>query len=230
MRKIIILLLFIVSQTVNAQLTDGQLRLKTGLSVPLFEYSSNSLEDGCFTLPGLTTSIGFSTKVYHNLGAEIQTGFQLHPVDVSALGYYKVQADPFLLDVTIRSEPYRVIHFIGGPNYTFTPTNKWYCNVKVLAGLFYSSTPYQLYKPTYFLTGPSAYEITSSSDYSFAVGTGFNCYYNLTDCYSVGIESELLRSKAGFIFYTATGMRTDWRQITMLNISLSLALKIPYGQ
>ncbi|MDP3445471.1 MAG: hypothetical protein Q8T08_21645, partial [Ignavibacteria bacterium] len=137
MRKYFIIFFVLIIQTANAQFKDGLLHLRTGMSVPLFEYASYDLDDGCFTMTGFSTSVGFSSKVYKNWGLEVQGGFQLHPVEVAILGYYKVQDDPFLLDVTIRSEPYRVIHFVGGPNYSFS-TKKWNYTFEVLAGFFYS--------------------------------------------------------------------------------------------
>jgi hypothetical protein len=228
MRAVIFLLIFFIGISASAQPTEGSIHLRSGLSVPLLEYASADLEKGSFTKAGLTTTLALSSDLYKQWGITLQGGLQLHPVDVGWLGYEKVRTDPFLLDVTIRSEPYRILHIAGGPTYSFEPFAKTSVSASLLGGVFYSSTPYQLHKPKYFMTGPDFYEITTSRDYSFAYGAGLSLAYAITDCYHLALESDLLRSKAGFQFVSGAGLRTDWRQITMLNISLSLVLKVPY--
>ncbi len=228
MRWLLLFLIFTKSISVSGQPTEGRIHLRSGASIPLFEYASADLNKGCFTTTGLSTTLALSSNLYKRWGVTVQGGLQLHPVDVGWLGYEKVRTDPFLLDVTIRSEPYRILHFVGGPVYSFEPYPKLHLGASLLGGALYASTPYQLHKPKYFMTGPDFYEITTSSDYSFAYGAGLSLAYAITDCYHLAIESDLLRSKAGFQFVSGAGLRTDWRQITMLNISLSLVLKVPY--
>ncbi|PKP53500.1 MAG: hypothetical protein CVT92_04185 [Bacteroidetes bacterium HGW-Bacteroidetes-1] len=230
MRKIFLFIFIILTLAAGAQSSSVQIHLRSGVSIPLLEFTSNDLKDGCFTQTGISTSLAISSQIYKQWGIVLQSGFQLHPVSVGILGYEKVKNDPFLLDITIRSEPYQIIHFAGGPSYTFFPVPKLRLSFIALAGMFLSKTPYQLHKPTYFLTGPPYYEITSSRDRSFAYGTGFNLGYNITSCYEIGVEGDLLRSKAGFSFISANGLRTDFKQITMLNLSVVLVLKVPYNR
>lgn len=228
MRKLFLLSCLFITIVGQTQTYSGHLQLRSGLSVPLFEYSSNTLKSGCFTNPGLTTSVAISGKVYKHWNFVVQSGLQLHPVSVGLLGYYKVLDDPFLLDVTIRSAPYTIIHLVGGPEFSYNVSKKTFINAAIYSGTFLSTTPHQIYKPTYYMVGPEFYEISSASDLSFAYGAGLTIGYQITPCYEIAIVSDILRSKAGFNFISQNGVRTDWRQITMLNISASLMLKLKY--
>lgn len=212
----------------QAQKQQPLLQLGAGTSIPVFEYSSPSLAEGCFTEAGLAVSFGGSVPVWKSWGITALAAYQLHSVDVSRLGYEKVQADPFLLDVTIRSEPYRVLSFLSGPTYTTNAFSGFRLEVAALAGYLATRSPHQLYKPVYFMTGPEFYEITSSLDRSFAWGASALFRYDLTSCYELGVETAFIRSDAAFGFYNASGdLRIDKRTISMLNIKLSLLLKLP---
>ena len=157
-----------ITITAFAQSSKAYLELNTRLSLPVFTYSSNNLESGCFTQPGFTVSAETGIWLYKKWGFSILSGLQLHSVDVGLLGWEKIQADPFLKDLYIRSDPYRIIHIMAGPEYAFQIIDKLELDIQILAGVFFSRTPYQLYKPTYYMVGPEYYEITSSKDISFA--------------------------------------------------------------
>ncbi len=224
MKKTLFLIFYLCGITLFAQTHRTYLELKSGLSLPILDYSSNNLETGCFTQPGFTTSLEAGMKIYKRWGVTLQSGFQLHGVDVGYLGWEKIQVDPFLEDVYIRSDPYRIIHIVGGPEFCLPLYNKFNFDLKLLGGVFFSRTPYQLYKPTYFMVGPPYYEITSSSDISFACGGGARIRYAITNCYEVSLQGEFLSSQAAFPFQTASTSRIENKTITILNISAGLVL------
>jgi hypothetical protein len=224
MKKTLFLILFLSSITLFAQTHHAYFELKSGMSLPVLDYSSNNLETGCFTEPGITFSLEAGMKIYKQWGVSIQSGFQLHSVDVGLLGWEKMQADPFLEDLYIRSDPYRIIHIVAGPDYSFPFHNKFNLDLKLLGGVFFSRTPYQLYKPTYFMVGPPYYEITSSSDISFAYGGGARFRYAITSCYEVSMQGEFLSSQVAFPFQSASTSRIENKTISFVNISAGLVL------
>lgn len=226
MKKILFLIFCMITITAFAQSSKAYLELNTGLSLPVFTYSSNNLESGCFTQPGFTVSAETGIWLYKKWGFSILSGLQLHSVDVGLLGWEKIQADPFLKDLYIRSDPYRIIHIMAGPEYAFQIIDKLELDIQILAGVFFSRTPYQLYKPTYYMVGPEYYEITSSKDISFAYGGGLRLNYAITPCYDLSLKSDLLTSNAAFDFSTSTGIRTEYRTISMVNISVGLVLHL----
>lgn len=227
MFRYISLFIFIASTlTSRAQQTDLNLVLHSGVSIPAFQFAAKNLNKGSFTLPGFSVSGEVNSLVYEKWGGFIQSGVTFNPVDVGSLGYKKIQADPFLQDVYIRSDPYRIIHLIAGPAHLFQVSNKLKLEVQLGAGVFFSSTPYQLYKPEYFFMGPPFFEITPSRDVSFAYNGSVRVIYDLGSCYQIGISSQLLHSKASFDFYSGNSIRTDVRNISLWNTSLTLMLKL----
>lgn len=227
MKKYYISLLLLLSLSeLHAQSFRANLILQSGVSIPVGDYAGKNLQNGSFTLPGFTASTEITVLSANRWGGFIQAGFQLNPVDVGDLGYEKVVADPFLDDLYIRSEPFRVIHLMAGPARQWNLSNTISIETQLAAGIFYSSTPYQLYKPDYAMIADSWYEITASSDLSFALGAGVRFIYKLSPCHSLGIQGQLMHSAVSFEFNSLQGPRTDQRNITMVNSSLSLIIRI----
>lgn len=220
--------LLLWSSSFAARSQTAFVELSGGLSMPLPPYSSPDLSQGCFTQPGFGLSFAVGTSLWRNLGAMAYGGYLLHPVDVSALGYQKLQADPFLSNLTIRSEPYRILAFMGGPFFQLPASKKLRLQGAPMAGWFSSRSPYQLHKTSYFMPGPSFYEITTSLDRSFAWGLTTLCSYRLTSCYEIGLGADFLTSKARFRFFRPDGsVRTDVKKINLLNIKLGIVFNLP---
>ncbi len=228
------LILTIIFLLFNAYISQSQpvslhFELQGGASKPILDFSSTNLQKGSFALTGFATSAELKVITNNKLGGFIQGGVQLLPVDVGSLGYEKVKADPFLQDLYIRSDPFKVLHLLAGPLYQIPLWKSFFFEGQLGAGVFFSSTPYQLYKPSFFFMGPPYYEITPSKDVSFAYGASVKAIYDLTPCYQIAIASQFMNSKASFDFESATRVRTDVRNISLLNTSLSLILKLPSG-
>ncbi len=195
-----------------------------GLSIPVGQYKAKNLENGCFTLPGFNTGVEGSWYFTHFLGIGGQFDLSMHPVDVGALGYEKVINDPFLTDVTIRSEPYQIITAAPGIFARWDIANNLSFHGKLLGGVMWAKTPYQLYKPTYFLTGPDYFEITSAKDRNLALITGAGIQFDVSPCIAFRAEGEFLYSKMIFGFNTATGKRFEYRTISIVNVNFNLII------
>lgn len=225
-RFLFILLFLIINIRLYSQPLQVQLAIQSGLSLPVFDFAETNLEDGSFALPGFTGSVGAQMVLKNKWVGFVHGGIQLNPVDVGLLGYEKVQADPFLEDLYIRSEPFKVIHLLAGPGYQTRIGRLFLLEGQIAAGLFFSSTPYQLYKPKYFLTGPDFFEIKPSRDISFAYGGNLRVIYEVTPCYQIAFTNQLIHSKASFDFISGQTLRMDVRNISLWNISFSLILKL----
>lgn len=222
----ILLFLFVHTLYINAQPLGMELAFQSGISVPLFDYSATNLQKGCFTLPGFNGSAEVKLEVDDNWSGALMAGIQLNPVDVGLLGYEKVNADPFLDDLYIRSDPYKVIHLMIGPAYQFTVCKSFSLEGQLSAGVFLASTPYQLYKPKYFFTGPPFYEITPAKDVSFAYGGSVRLLYQVTPWYQIALTNQFMQSRASFDFNTSVNTRTDVRNISLWNASFSIIMKL----
>lgn len=231
MKQFFIILVLLTHHAVShAQFPNMELALKSGLAIPMFDFSKDNLKSGSFALPGFTGSAEVKVTLNNRWSGYIQGGLQLNPIDVGRLGYEKVMADPFLEDLYIRSDPFKVVHIVGGPGYLVHMGKSFLLEGKLAAGMFFSSTPYQLYKARYALVGIDTYEITRSSDISVAYGAEIRAAYQVTPWYRIGISTQVLHSQAAFDFISGLGPRTEIRNITICNTSLSLIMKLFPGQ
>jgi hypothetical protein len=200
--------------------------IRGGASIPIGEYHQKNLEGGSFALTGFNVSAEGAWFFHQYFGVGASAGINFHPVDVGALGWEKVLTDPFLDDLYIRSEPYKIITAMAG-FYTQLPIKgKFSAAGKLLGGLLWGQTPYQLYKPQYFLVGPSYYEITSAIDWKFSWQAGIGLRYEISPCFGLILDGEIIYDQLDFQFNTATGIRTDERKISFINTTLGIRFNL----
>jgi hypothetical protein len=228
-RLSILFVLVLIVSAINAaaKLPPLRLDLGTGLSQPIFAYSSPSLGKGCFTKTGLSLSGTASVNGFKQWWWDVRFEAQLHPVDVARLGYERVISDPFLTNTYIRSEPYRHLGLLTGPSYLLDHGKMWFAQASVLVGLMQSKTPHQLHKPTYFMTGPEYFEISSAIDYSVVYGAEIAAGWKVTPCYYLKLASSYFHTDMDFRFRTASGIRIDSRTISTINLRAGLVFLIP---
>ena len=219
---LILLILTAWLNSLQAQDKPSFVGIRSGVSIPFGKYHATTLDDGSFALTGFNVSAEGAWFFNPRFGIGASVGLNFHPVDVYRLGWEKVQADPFLQDVYIRSDPYQIITAMAG-FYTQLPIKgKFWFTGKLLGGLLYGKTPYQLYKPEYFLTGPEYYEITSSKDYKFSWQVGIGFRYDISPCFGLVLDSEIFYDKLIFGFNTSSGVRYDEHTISFINTTLGV--------
>ena len=222
--RLLFLLMVFLSLQSFAQRTNSFISLRSGISIPLKPYNSHDLEKGSFTQPGINLSADgawFFTKHY---GIGGQVGLNLHPINVSALARAKVDADPFLSDLTIRSDPFRVINATLGIYTHWNIGKNFSANAKLLGGILWANTAYQLYKPTYFMTGPGYYEITTARDHKFVLEPGIGIEYKISSCFALKADAELLGRTMRFGFNTWEGVRYERKPIRFLNAVIGFSI------
>jgi len=221
---VLILGFIIVSISLNAQ--HLRLDFRQAVSIPLGNFAAKTLNGGSFALTGFSGGIGLQLSVKSAFSVRIQATALRHAIDVSALGYEKVKQDAFLEDVYIRSEAFSNNMLLTGPVYVLKLSEKLSLEGSLMAGLAQSKTPYQLYKPKYFLTGPAFYEITSATDYNFVWGASAVLMVNIGRCYQLGLSAEWVHANPVFKFETASGLREDRRHISVLNLGLVFSVDL----
>jgi len=91
--------------------------------MPVGKYASKKLDGGSFAQTGWNVNMEGVWFFHRNVGFGIQAGYSAHPVDVSSLSHEKVLDDPFLEEMSIRSDPYRTLTFTGSVHYSITPVS-----------------------------------------------------------------------------------------------------------
>jgi len=213
------MLILLFSFHFSAYAQKWNISLEPALSIATGDYAAHKLYTGSFAATGFNGSLELNYAIDQRLILALEGGTSLHAVDVAALGLATVQSDPFMEDVYIRSEANRNTYLLAGAKYTFNLPLKLHSEAGIKAGVMRSETPYQLYKPRYFLTGPEYYEITSAMDYSFALSSEMALLYPIENCYEVGLGLQWLSASPAFGFNTSSGIRVDKRPVQMLNIA-----------
>lgn len=214
----------VLSLPVMAQHEKGFISLKAGPSIPIGKFSATELTDGSFATIGINMSVEGAWYFTEHFGVGLEAGIQQHPIDASALATAKVNADPFLSHLTIRSDPFQVIHASAGVYGRTYFMNKFSVNGRIMAGMMWATTPYQLYKPTYYIVGPDYYEITSSSDRKFFVSPGLGVQYKINRCLAMKLDAEWINRQMKFAFTTSEGIRYDSRQVSFVNTLVGLVI------
>ena len=222
-RHILIVLILIISSDSIAQ-KNSFFSVGSGVSIPVGTYGGTNYDESCFTTAGINLNVEGAWYFLPYLGLGGQLGFNLHPVDVGALGYARVQNDPFLQDVTTRSEAYQMITAGIGPYTSWRLWKDLSFHGKLLAGMIFGKTPYQVFEPTYFVVGPR-YEVkTSAQDYGFILIPGIGFQYDVSPCIGLKIDSEFYYHEMIYGFNTGSSTRYDYRTTSFINVGLGLVV------
>lgn len=216
--NILLSILIVSLQISSAQQLQSFAGIRSGISFPVGGYKSTTLDEGSFAQAGFNVTAEGAWYFSKHLGIGLSAGLNLHPVDVASLGRAQVNREPFLTNVMIRSEPFRVITVMPALFAGHRITGKLTLFGKLGAGLLYGETPYQLYKPDYYLLPDEWEEVTRASDQKFSWQGGLGITWEISSCAGVTLQSDVIYDTLEFTFYTASGPRADSRQIAMINL------------
>ncbi len=208
------------------QFLQTNLQIQSGISIPTGVFGGERLPESSFAQPGLSANVIIDVNIWKNWDLRLQSGLLLHSIDVGSLGREKVAADAFMEDVVIRSDPFRIIPVMAGPQFTIFERSSFSFQTQAQFGVFFSRTPYQLYKPTYFLVGPSYFEVTSASDISFAYGGGVSISYQTKSCVSIHLGAVWLHSEPVYGFISAGVLRNERRPVNLINTVLGITIPL----
>jgi len=223
---VVILLLPLTCLRSTAQEKESFAGISAGFAIPFGNFRSTSLDGGSFAITGFNVNVEGAWFFKPKIGVGASVGLNMNPLWLGALEWAKVLNDPFLNDVSIRSEPFITATAMAGA-YTQIPVwRNFSVTGKLLGGLLYGRTPYQLYKPEYYLVGPDFYEITPARDYKFSWQAGAGIQYDVSPCVGLLLEGVVMYDKLSFNFRTANGTRTDIHTIALLNTTLGVRIRI----
>lgn len=223
--SILFLMMIFLSLQGFAQEKNSFFSVNTGVAIPLGNFKAQSVANGSFALPGINVSAegAWYLKEHFGVGAEI--GMELNPIDASSLAKATLKSDPFLTNLTIRAEAFQVVHGGLGLFTHWEIYHKLSLTAKVLGGMIWGKTPYQLYKPTYFGAGPDYYEITSSKDHEYFVEPGLGLQYKFNSSVGFQITSEYITRKMGYGFINTDGSyKVEYKQVDIINTLAGLVI------
>jgi hypothetical protein len=224
--SLITILMLTTVLDLSAQQKPSFIGLQAGPSFPVGKFQSKELPDGSFTQTGFSASLEGAWFFKPWLGVGGSAGMHVHPVDVGKLGYEKILGNPGMIDLYIRSDPYRSYTLYAGLFFHFPLVQRLSFTAKALGGIMFSQTPYQLYKAEYEVIGEHWFEITSAGDFegSFLAGAGFK--YELKNCIGFSLNSEFTYNMMDFDFERLDGsIRTDNKVVSFVNLVAGVFVK-----
>jgi len=223
-KSLLLSALIFISGVLFSQEKNSFVAIGSGVSIPVGNYAAKNLDYGCFTTTGLNFNIEGAWFFLPYLGIGGQVGVNIHPVDVQSLGWERVQADPFLVDVTIRSDSYQMITGALGLYAQWSFWKKLSLQGKLLGGMMWAKSPYQLHKPTYFLVETKWFEITSARDRNLAIIAGAGLQYDISRYIGLKLSGDYTFSKMVFGFRSSGETRYENRDIGFVNVNLGLII------
>ena len=193
------------SASIYSQPGNSFVAIRTGLSLPMGNYSSNTLPDGSYTTAGLNLGASGAWYFSDHFGIAGYFGYDIHPVNTGALADDKIAQDPFIDSLVIRSEPFRLYTLAAGVSYHKSFSQDFSLSPKILAGIQYGITPYQLYKAEYFMIGKNWYEITSAKDAGFTAIAGIDADYEFNPYIGLFADLSISYSHLEFGFSKSDG-------------------------
>jgi len=213
--------------SLKAQEKASFISLQAGTSIPTGKFHDKALPEGGFATTGFSGSVEGAWFFKTWIGAGANAGFYMHPVDSDALSVEKLAADPFMMSLVIRSEPYTSLGMYAGLFFRLPVREKLSVTFKALGGMLYARTPYQLNKAEYFQLGKSWYEKTPAGDYEFSWLGGAGLQYDLNDCLGLTLNSEFTYNQCEFDFVIPGGsIRTDQVVVSFVNISGGIVFRL----
>lgn len=123
-------------------------------------------------------------------------------------------------------EPYMMLSLTVGLYSSIDIIKRISLQPKLLGGVMFGKTPFQLFEPQYFMIGPEYFKITSSRAEGFVVKAGISVRYSLNSCISIGVNSDYSYSPLKFGFYTSQGLEYREKNISFFDFSLGLVIKL----
>jgi hypothetical protein len=207
----------------NSKLWVG---IRSGVSLPLGAYRQSPDENGGFATTGFAVTAEAAWFFSKHLGAGLSASYNLHTVDVAALGRFRMNHDPFLSNIIIRSDPYLMVTAMPGLYFRYPISQRFTATADMHAGLLYGRTPYQLFKPDYYLLPDTWQEKTSAKDYKFSWMAGVALQYQATPCIALVAAADVCADQLQFNFVTGSGQRTDILKMAFVNLSAGIRLII----
>lgn len=221
-----IFIFFIIVLCTQTYAGDGKsfFMLKGSYSLPVGDFASYNLEKGCFTTNGLSLGAEGAWYLYKNIGVGADFSYSLHSVDAIGIAN-KIIEDAILLNqLYVRSDPYKMMTAMAGVYYSIHIKDKLRIEPKILAGMMFGRTPWQLYEQELFLLGDNYYKITPSNANAFAFKAGVSIKYQVYKNVALSLFSDYTKSDLSFGFYSSNELNYRRRKIDYFDFGMGLVI------
>lgn len=171
--------------------------------MPIGDYAAYDLDKGGFTTEGMSLGAEGAWYFYKNIGFGADISYSLHSVDAIGIANKKMEDAILLNQLYVRSDPYKMITTMAGFYYSINVMNGFTVEPKLLGGVMFGKSPWQLYEQELYLLGDSYYKITPSKAHAFAFKAGVAFKYEVSPCLALSLFADYSQSDLSYGFYSS---------------------------
>lgn len=225
MKKILLFLLIITNSFISsAQDASSFFSLKGSYSLPVGDYAAYDLDKGCFTTEGMSLGAEGAWYFYKNIGFGADFNYSMHSVDAIGIANEMIKDAILLNQLYVRSDPYKMITAMAGFYYSLSVRKNLSIEPKILGGMMFGKTPWQLYEQELYLLGDSYYKITSSKAHAFTFKAGLSFKYIVSPCIALSLFADYTQSDLSYGFYSSDILSYKDRKTAYFDFGLGLVL------
>lgn len=189
---------------VKAQGADKfNIRLNAGPALAFGQLGSQHYNSGGYALSGISTAAEGIWYFRPQYGVGIAVSATSFPFASGSYAHDKVNSDPFMQTLYLKSDPYKVRTLTAGFYYRRHISGRFTATGKLAGGVFWAQTPDQLYAASYFTIPSYAYKVTSARSTKATFQPGLGCNFRLYEQVDISFNADYAIAVPAFGFRTA---------------------------
>lgn len=213
----------IFGSNVLAQNTNKfNIRVNTGPALALGQLASQHFDTGGYALSGnsyIAEGIWYFRPV---LGVGVAVSGTSFPFADGAYAHDKVNSDPSMETLYLKSDAYRVRTLTIGVYYSKHIWGKFSATGKISGGLLWARTPDHLFSASYYTVPNFAYKITPSRSTKATFQPGLACQYQLFEQVGLSLNADYTLAFSAFGFQTGTTSYVKKLTFSYLNTMIGI--------
>lgn len=198
------------------------IRINTGPALALGQLASQHFDTGGYALSGNSSAAEGIWYFLPALGVGVTASATSFPFADGAYSHDKVDSDPFMETLYLKSDAYRVRTLTLGAYYRKHISGKFWATGKISGGLLWARTPDHLFSASYFTVPNKAYKITPSRSTKPTFQTGLACQYQLFEQVGLSLNADYTLSYSAFGFQSGKTFYVKKLTFSYLNTMIGI--------
>ncbi len=214
--------LVLLNTTLGQEPRKFRINILSGYALPQGQLASKHFDNGGYAVYGAGSALEGIWKFHPHLSAGVSFSVSKFPFDENTYAQNLVDSDPFMDNLYMKSDAYKVLTYTGAIYYTGSICNKVRLTGNVGGGIVWAQTPDQLFSATYFGGIKRTYKITPAYCSKPVITTGLSCKYRVFEQVDISLFANYYLANLGFSFLTSSDSYTRWLTFSYINTGLGI--------
>ena len=201
-------------------------RLNAGPALALGQLGSQHYNSGGYALSGFSAAAEGIWYLHPALGVGIAFSSTTFPFADGAYAHDKVNNDPFMESLYLKSGPYKLRTLTAGLYYRKPIAGKFSASGKLTGGFLWSQTPDQLFAASFFTVPSFAFKVTASRSTNATFQPGLAVHYQLFEQVDLSLNADYTIAVAAFGFRTSSSSYVRHLTFSYLNTMIGLNFRL----